>query len=53
MLCYEDDISYSYLNPWITIQEGCYRYCVSPSGNIVKIIIAVCFAVEVRMGLTL
>jgi hypothetical protein len=24
MLCYEDDGSYSYLSPWVTIQEGRY-----------------------------
>lgn len=53
MLCYEDDGSYSYLSPWITIQEGRYRYCVSPNGNIVKLVIAEYIAVEVRIGFTL
>lgn len=53
MLCYEDDGSYSYLSPWITIQEGRYRYCVSPNGNIVKFVIAEYIAVEVRIGFTL
>lgn len=53
ILCYEDDGSYSYLSPWITIQEGRYRYCVSPNGNIVKFVIAEYIAVEVRIGFTL
>ena len=49
MLCYEDDGSYSYLSPWVTIQEGRYRYCVSPNGNIVKFVIAEFLAVEVNI----
>ena len=49
MLCYEEDGSYSYLSPWVTIQEGRYRYCVSPNGNIVKFVIAEFLAVEVNI----
>ena len=49
MLCYEDYGSYSYLSPLITIQEGRYRYCVSPNGNIVKFAIAEFLAVEVNI----
>ena len=49
MLCYEDDRSYSYLSPWVTIQEGRYRYCVSPNGNIVKFVIAEFLAGEVNI----
>ena len=49
MLCYEDDGSYSYLSSWVTIQEGRYRYCVSPNGNIVKFVIAEFLAVEVNI----
>lgn len=49
MLCYEADGSYSYLSHWVTIQEGRYRYCVSPNGNIVKFVIAEFLAVEVNI----
>jgi hypothetical protein len=49
MLYYEDEGSHSYLSPWITIQEGRYRYCVSPDGSIVKFVIAEFLAVEVNI----
>ena len=38
-----------YLSPRVTIQEGRYRYCVSPNGNIVKFVIAEFLAVEVNI----
>lgn len=39
----------SCISPWIPIQEGRYRYCVSPNGNIVKFVIAEFLAVEVNI----
>lgn len=49
MLCWEDGHLDSFISPWILIQEGRYRYCVSPSGNIVKFVIAEFLAVEVNI----
>ena len=51
MLCYEDGNLHFYISPWITIQKGRYRYCVSPDGSIVKFVIAEYLAVEVRVEL--
>ena len=39
----------SFSNPWITVQEGRYSYCVSPDSDRVKFIIADFLAVEVQI----
>lgn len=49
MLRWEDGYLDSCISPWIAIQEGRYRYCVSPNGNIVKFVIAEYLAVEVNI----
>ena len=49
MLSWEDGHLDSCISPWIPIQEGRYRYCLSPNGNIVKFVIAEFLAVEVNI----
>ena len=49
MLRWEDGHLGSCISPWISIQEGRYRYCESPNGNIVKFVIAEFLAVEVNI----
>ena len=53
MLCWEDGHLDSCISPWIPIQEGHYRYCVSSNGNIVKFVIAEFLAVEVNIEMLL
>ena len=49
MLRWEDGYLDSCISPWIAIQEGRYRYCVSPNGNIVKFVIAEFLSLEVNI----
>ena len=50
-IIYENDNSKlisSFAN-WDVVQQGRYRYCVSPDSNKVKLVIAECFAAEINV----